>query len=314
MDAKKFLEKRESEKIEFKKSLAVRREMLKVISAFANKHGGTIFVGVEENKNGTIRRIVGINVGGKTIEKLANEIKQNTDPIIYPSIKMKKIQGKSIMAIKVSESSVKPVFAKIDKIPVAFKRVGKTNQKIDVNELRRIISEGKEFLWDSQICKKTTLEDIDWKFVEENFIPLYETISEKKVISDPRNLLESLECIKKNKPTNAGILLFGKKPQKFFMNSYIALARYKEKEIGAERLDYKEFNGNLFRQIDSCNRYIREHTDVMSRLILGEIRRQDIPEYGFFSIRELITNAICHRDYFNQNTKVIVKMFPNRIL
>ena len=56
---------------------------------------------------------------------------------------------------------VKPVFAKINKIPIAFKRVGKTNQKIDANELRLILSEGMEFLWDSQVCRGASLDDID---------------------------------------------------------------------------------------------------------------------------------------------------------
>ncbi len=51
----------------------------------------------------------------------------------------------------------------------------------------------------------------------------------------------------------------------------------------------------------------------MSRLHPGEIRREDIPEYGRFSIRELLTNAVCHRDYSDQGSKVIIKMFSNSI-
>ena len=108
-------------------------------------------------------------------------------------------------------------------------------------------------------------------------------------------------------------MLFGKYPQKFFINSYIALARYKEKEISAERLDYKEFDGSLFKQIDECDRYIKEHVSIMSRLHPYQVQREDIPEYGLFSIRELITNAVCHRDYENQHTKVIIKIFEDRI-
>jgi len=46
--------------------------------------------------------------------------------------------------------------------------------------------------------------------------------------------------------------LFGKTVEKSFTNAYIALARYKGKEVGAERLDYREFTGNLFEQIDKC--------------------------------------------------------------
>ncbi len=304
---------KESQTIEFKKSLLERREILETVSAFANSRGGKIFVGLEENRDGSVRKVAGIEIRGKEIENLGNEIRQNTDPVIYPSIEIKEIEGESVLVIEVNESPIKPVFVKINKIPVAFKRVGKTNQKIDANELRQILSEGKEFLWDSQVCEEATLEDIDLEFMENKFIPLYEDISEKKLVGSSKELLESLGCIGNNKPTNAGVLLFGKNPQKFFMNSYIALARYRGKEEGIERLDYKEFEGNLFQQIDNCDRYIKEHTAVMSRLLPYRVRRQDMPEYGLFSIRELTTNAVCHRDYENQHTKVIIKMFSDRL-
>jgi predicted HTH transcriptional regulator len=60
------------------------------ISAFANSKGGKIFVGIEENKNGSVKEIVGIRIRGKEIENLSNEIKQNTDPVIFPSIEIEK--------------------------------------------------------------------------------------------------------------------------------------------------------------------------------------------------------------------------------
>lgn len=65
--------------------------------------------------------------------------------------------------------------------------------------------------------------------------------------------------------------------------------------------------------IDNCYTYIKEHVAVMSRLHPDKVEREDIPEYGLFSIRELITNAVCHRDYSEQGTKVIIKMFTDRI-
>ena len=313
MNIKELIKKGETQRIEFKKSLAERKEILKTISAFANSKGGKIFVGIEENKDGSVKEIIGIKIRGREIENLSNEIKQNTDPVMFPSIEIRGIKGKHVLSIEVTESPLKPVFTKIDKIPVAFKRVGKVNQKITANELRRMISEGKEFLWDSQICEDSILDDIDWEFVEKVFIQLYEEVSKKKLVGSSKELLNSLGCIKNNEPTNAGILLFGKNPQKFFMNSYIALARYKGEEVSVKRLDYKEFSDNLFKQIDQCNRYIKDHITVMSRLLPYQVRRQDIPEYELFSIRELITNAVCHRDYYDQHTKVIIKMFSDKI-
>ncbi len=183
------------------------------------------------------------------------------------------------------------------------------------DEYERLILEkhSEKLQFDKQICGEASLKDLDWEFVKEKFIPLYEKVSEKKIISSPLSLLESLDCLKSNKPTNAGILLFGKNPQKFYMNAYIALARYKGTAIGAERLDCKDFQGNIIEQIDNCDKYIKEHVTVMSKLLPHKVQREDIPEYGLFSIRELITNAVSHRDYKNEHTKVIIKFFDDRI-
>jgi len=302
---KEFINQDESEALEFKESLQLKDEIGKTISAFSNSKGGNILVGISDK-----RKIKGVQVGKRTIMELAEYIKRNTDPQIFPEIKIHKLDEKEIIFIITKESREKPVFFK----NYVYKRVGNTNQRISSSEIRKLAKEIKEKVyWDEQICEEADLDDIEWNFVKEVFIPLYEKVSEKRIVGKPIDLLKSLNCIIDDKPTNAGILLFGEEPQKFFRSAYVALARYKGKDVDIERLDYKEFTGNLFRQIDQCNAYIIEHIAVMSKLQPGEIRREDIPEYGKFSIRELITNAVCHRNYEDWGSKVIIKMFTDRI-
>ncbi len=251
-----------------------------------------------------------MSIGDNTLEKLANRIKLDTDPSIYPEISSKKLDSKDIILIEVKESHDKPVFYK-DK---AYKRIGKSTHRLKASEMRKLAkNSGKKTYWAEQICERATLDDIDWTFVEETFIPLYEETTEKETAGKPKDILRSLGCIKDGEVTKGGILLFGKDPQRFFINSYVALARYRDERVGTRRLDYKEFRGNLFQQIDKCSEYINEHIAVMSRLLPGEVRREDIPEYGRFTIRELLTNAVCHRDYSDQGSKVIIKMFSNSI-
>ncbi len=296
----------ESMHIEWKPSLSQINEIIEAISAFSNTEGGKVFIGI--SKSG---KLLGLQIGKDTIEKLTNQVSQHTDPKVHPRITIKTIEDKQIIIIDVKESH--------DRLTLAFGRpyirVGKSTMKMSKDEYEMLILEKhKEKLqFDKQACEKATLKDIDWEFVKKEFIPLYERISDKRITGTLESILESLDCIKNKKPTNAGVLLFGKNPQGFFMNAYIALARYKTEDVDASRLDYKEFTGNLFQQIDSCGKYIKDNISVMSRLIKGKVQREDISEYGWFSIRELITNAVCHRDYSNIGTKVIIKMFSNRM-
>ena len=304
MDLYELIKKGESETVEFKKSTAQMERAIKTICSFLNHKGGIVYFGISDKNE-----IIGQDVSDSTLKLISQKIRQKIKPETSPQIKVLELDKKKIIEVKTKEGRNKPYY--LDGI--AYMRTGTESPVIAPDELERIILEKNKTHWDSQICEGATLEDIDWEFIEKEFIPLYENISNNKIAGRQIDLLTSLECIKNNKPTNAGILLFGKEPQKVFRNSYIALARYKGDQVSVERLDYREFDGNLFEQIDKCNAYIVEHTVLMSKLKPGDVRREDIPEYGRFSIRELITNALCHRDYENQHTKIIIKVFDDKI-
>ena len=129
----------ESEKMEYKISLAEWRDIIETISAFSTTKGGTIQVGVSDDG-----KIVGVDVGKNTLEKLANQIKQNTDPQVYPSIAVEQKNGRNIIVITVSENESKPVFA----FGRAFKRVGKSNQRLGYEEIRKLSRQTSKFFWD----------------------------------------------------------------------------------------------------------------------------------------------------------------------
>lgn len=302
----------ESQTVEFKKSLAARREILETISAFANTEGGRVVIGVEEARDGSVKKTVGVEVKGKEVENLSNEIKQNTDPVMYPSIKVDEFEGKPVLVVDVKESRVKPVFAKIDGIPVAYKRVGKTNQKIDASELRQIISEGKEFLWDSQVCEEATLKDIDEEKVKWF---LRKAKSERNFDIEPetpvKEALDRLELMKTGKLTNACILLFGRKPQKFFLQAETRCARFKGTSPVKPFLDMKVFGGSIFDQVDKSLNFVLEHVP-MKVYLAGKPEREEKYEYPPDAIREAIINAICHRNY-EPSTNVQVRVFDDRI-
>ena len=305
MDIGRMISDGESEKVEFKPSLSQKDRIMESISAFSNNVGGTILIGVSDQGE-----VINVDIGRRTLEDLAGYVKRNSDPPVYPTLGTIPFKNSTLLFVEVKESLEKPVFFN-DK---AYKRVGKSNQRISAHEIRKMVKEDKKKLsWDERICENATLDDIDWEFVENEFIPLYERVSKKKVASSAQEFLSAARTTISGKPMNAGILLFGRDPLKFFPNSYIALARYMGTAVGGEKLDYKEFRGNLFEQIDHCYAYLMEHTAMMSRLSPGDIKRTDLPEYGRFSLRELVTNAVCHRDYEDQCGKIIIKMFDDKI-
>ena len=53
-----------------------------------------------------------MDIGKNTLEELANYIKRNTDPRIFPSVKIQGVGVKKVVMIAVEESQEKPVFFK----------------------------------------------------------------------------------------------------------------------------------------------------------------------------------------------------------
>ena len=74
--------------------------------AFANRNGGKVIVGVNDDGNFT-----SLKVGKRTIEDLVNKVKQHTDPVLYPSINVMEFALGEYVEIEIHESDNKPVFA-----------------------------------------------------------------------------------------------------------------------------------------------------------------------------------------------------------
>ena len=196
------------------------------------------------------------------------------------------------------------------------KRVGTENIIISPEELERIILNKHEQEFDSKICKGASYEDIDIKAVKW-FKGKYKEVSGKELQGSNIDILKSLDCVSiiddKLKPTNAGILLFGKYPKKFFPRYYISIARYPGKDIGTSYLEIMDIEGNLFELIDKADNYIRQHIETLYLLKEGQIAREPVSQYPDFVIRELIVNAVAHRDYSIKGSKILIKMFKDRI-
>jgi len=95
---KKLIQGGESANIEFKESLKLHNQIGEAVSGLSNSKGGIIIIGATDSG-----KILGVNIGNNTLERLANRIKQDTDPSIYPKISSKKIDGKDMILIEIED-------------------------------------------------------------------------------------------------------------------------------------------------------------------------------------------------------------------
>lgn len=305
MNTIELIRQGESENLEFKESLSLRDEIGKAISAFSNTNGGVILVGVTD-----VGSVIGVDIGANTIENEAGYIKRQTDPQIFPFIKVVDVDGKNTVAIEVEESSDKPVFFK----KYAHKRVGKSNQRMSSSEMRRLAHEDKpKLLWDERICEDAGLEDIDeekvrWFLIESKKQRRLDISKDAPI----KEALMRLKLMQNGMLTNASILLFGKSPQQFFIQSEVKCIRFKGIKVTAPMIDMKVMEGNLIDQVREAEKFIFNHISLASWIEDRKIQRQEMWEYPPNAIREALVNAIAHRDYIS-TSKVQVRIFDDRM-
>lgn len=302
MEFSKILEDKETENMEFKSSLSEKRQIGETISAFSNNNGGKIFVGISDDAE-----ITGVTIGSRTLEDLANYIILNTDPRLYVSIKVESIDSKDIIIIKAPESDEKPLFFR----GRAYIRMGRTNQILSAAQVREFIENGRYGTsWDEKTYEGASLEDIDvnkvkW-FLENAELERNRDIDPKTPVKEALN---KLDLWNGDSLTNAALLLFGKNPQKFFLQAVTKCARFK----GTKTIDFddmKVFDGNIFDQRENSMNFVMKHIE-RSVTIKGTERAEKF-EYPPEAVREAITNAICHRDY-QINSNVQISIFDDRV-
>jgi len=289
----KLLNTGETEVIEFKEK--PNEDFFKTLSAFANTKGGSIILGADSNK-----KIIGINKSDRFLEDLTNRIVNKLS--IYPDINTTDIDNKRVLIINVARSGY----------PVSYEgkyyeRVGNTTRQMSPEKLQVFMQSRSS--WDS-ICGNFSFEEIDKDMVK-RFVQL--AVESKRLtdisVKDPVNLVfEKLGLLLNGKLTNGGVLLFGKEPQKHFINHCVRIGRFKDETT---IIDDKWAKGNLFNQFEETINIIRQHISV--RYEIKNFQREDIWDYPIPAIREAVLNALVHRDYFDIANFTLIKIYDDHI-
>ena len=283
----------ENEQVEFKSSF--NDETIESLVAFANTKGGTVIIGV--NDDGII---TGVTVGKETIPKWINEIKQKTQPAIIPDIEVVAIKEYNTIVIKVSEFPVKPLSFK----GRYFKRIKHTNHQLNTNEITNLNLQSLQLSWDAYTAIGKTINNLD-KHKIQQFIDKVNKSGRFNLGNDWKKSLIKLKLISANTITNAALLLFGKEENQY----NIHLGRFK---TATTIIDDKIINGTLFEVVEETMKYLLSHIKVAFEITGKTTQRTEIFEYPLPALREIVLNAIIHRDYLSP-IDTQIKIFDNQL-
>ncbi len=305
----------ETENIEFKSEIPIKSEKyLKTVVAFANGKGGKLVFGVEDG-TWTVTGFSKEEVFQK-IDAITNAIFDSCEPKITPNIAVQEIGGKAIIIVEIISGMQRPYYIKSQGImDGTYIRVAGTTRHAERSRVQELIMEGSNRSFDQierkQIVSEVEIEDLCEKMYQ-HALKLAETDTAREQIRRvSKNQLLSWKLLVERDgayhPTNGYLLLNGDAAE--FPDAAIQCAVFKGtvRDIFITR---KEFNGAIYEQIEDAYNFVLQHIDLGSRI--EGVARQDYYELPVKTIREMISNAVCHRSYLTPG-KIQVALFDDRL-
>ncbi|MBU0493669.1 MAG: helix-turn-helix domain-containing protein [Chloroflexi bacterium] len=287
--------------LEFKSENTKPSKLAETLIALANAQGGVVLIGV----NGRTGEVEGVRDPRLTREAAIEATLLCEPPLILPLPEVTSLQEKPVIAVVVPEGL--PNVYSLNGRYLA--RVGSLNKPMPAATLRRLLIERGEITFEMLADPRATFADLDLNKVAD-----YARAFRWGGNMSMEELLLSRGCLTRDKdqyrPTNAGILLFGAEPQKFFMNAQIILVQYPGLEMGDEFIR-EDIGGTLEEQIDAAELFLVRNMRKTMRLVgLG---REEVTEYPVEAVREMVVNAVAHRDYSIRGEAIRISMFNDRV-
>ncbi len=304
----------ESHNIERTESTNNMDKFCQAICAFSNdisgsgKHGYLI-IGAKDNGE-----LSGLKVDDKLLLQIANI---RTDGNILPqplmSVEKFSFDDGDVLVAEVQPSEFPPVRYR-GRIWV---RVGPRKSMASEAE-EKLLTERRlsnVHTFDAMPCLGTTLKDLDVNLIKKEFFP--KAVAEDILREDTRSLEEQLTSLglydlRYNCPTNGAIVLFGNNPERYLHGSYIQYVRFKGKDRAGDIINEHKFSGSLCRELPKIDAFVETSIAQKRPIPVSVLREETVAKYPYWATRELLMNAIMHRDY-ETNAPILFYEYDDRI-
>ena len=292
----------ENSSVEFKSAKAHPDSLARELVAFANTQGGTLLIGVEDDGH-----ISGLNESIDHEARIANIARNNVNPPINVESAIVEMPEGRVLMVKVERGRDRPYQTLQNQFLV---RIGSTNRTATQGELLRLFQQAGLFHYDATAVQGTDIADLNLASLDRYFSQYGFDLTAED--DKPRILANADIMTEAGEATVAGLLLFGINPQRYLSYAGISFAHFAGREVTEELIDKQVIEGTLGFQVDSALAVIRNNLQRPSR-IQGSRTEDATFQYPEKVFRELLVNAVIHRNYAITGSRIRVQLFTDRI-
>ena len=277
-----------------------------IACALLNTSGGFIFIGMTDESHP-----VGVSDADAHIAELSAFLRVNISPAPCVMIQAQEINGKKIIRVDVPPGINRPYLCDGRAYVLDGGRVGYASADYIRNMVLRANAEVVR--WEERFSLASIERDVDEESVRSGFDRVVRLISGADKAQTLSAMLACYGVLRDWRLTNAGDVLFGRRPDSRSPQVRIRAFSYRSDKSGDDFLDSKVIAGPLFVAIVEAEQFIARNTHAPQNFKTSMLVREAETAYPPAVIREAIVNAVAHRDYSSVSGGVAIHVYPNRL-
>lgn len=276
-------------------------QLAAVLVGMANTAGGIVLIGVAPRSN----RVLGVQDVQSMLDRVFQAAVLCDPTLVLPLPQVIEIQQKHLLRIQVPDGL--PHVYSLDGRYLGRKEA--QTSPLAARQLRALLVARGVMQFESRVVPDAALSDLD-----EERVAAYAAALGYPASAPIETLLLRRGCLQREqgllRPTYAAILMFNSHPQQWLPSATILAARFPGTSI-SDQFIKQEIHGPLPDQLRQAETFVRDHLRTTVRLV--GLTRQETPEYPLEVVRELLVNAVAHRDYNIQGDGIHLHIFADRL-
>ncbi|MDD9802994.1 MAG: putative DNA binding domain-containing protein [Deltaproteobacteria bacterium] len=303
----------ESDRVEFTTSTNDLDKFRVAMCAFANdlpnhKKPGVLFIGLDDHGN-----CANLRIDDTLLQKLGGlRADGNILPFPIMSVDKKYLRNCEVAIIQVEPSENPPVRVK----GCCWIRSGPRRAQATAEEERHLVEKRRwgNLPYDMHGVTGATLkDDLDMQKFQSEYLP--NAVSTDVLRENQRNSEDQLKALRlvarDGTPTVTAILMLGTDPIRWFPGAYIQFVRYDGNNVTDPIIDQDEVHGTISDQLRQADVLLKRN--ISTALEIQGSRHIENPDYPYLALREILHNAVIHRNYENSHTPVRITWLSDHV-
>ena len=294
--------------LEFKRSTGELKEGMQTLCAFLNGAGGKVLFGIRPDG-----RVVGQEVSDQTLRSIAQAADRFEPPAHVAIDRVSVGLGRDAVVVSVdSGRDLRPFIYEGH----AYERVSSTTRLMPQLKYERLLIERghAKHRWENLPAKGLALNDLDRReILRTRELAIQQNRISPDTSRDIGEILDRLGLRINGVLTQAAMVLYGKRFLPDYPQCLIKMGRFRGAEVIGEIVDNRQEHMNAFAMVREGMAFLERTMPLGARFPTGKIFRQDRFPIPLDALREIILNAVMHRDYCHYSGYVAIAVFDDRV-